>query len=248
VSTKRWQGEVLLFDLFGTVVQFTPQVPTVEVAGTRWRSAMGWLRDAAARELPGVLFDDVLAAIAHVTQEIVRLRVPEYHEVPSRERFRRALHRLGVEEPHEMAERLSVAHMRNLASMTALPAGHADLLAELATRYRLALVSNFDHASTARRVLAMHDVARFFEMVLISDDHGRRKPHPAIFEAALRGMRVEASHALFIGDSLDEDVGGAQNVGLTTVWINAKGEAPSADAPLPDYTIARLTELRSIVE
>jgi hypothetical protein len=38
---------VLLLDLFGTVVHFAPQVPTVEVAGTPWRTTMGWLQATA---------------------------------------------------------------------------------------------------------------------------------------------------------------------------------------------------------
>src|SRR5262245_47769774 len=87
----------VLFDLFGTVVHFAPQVPVIEVAGTAWRSTMGWLREAAASELPQVPFDDLLPALLQVTEEIVRQRPPEYFEVPSRERFRRALLRLGID-------------------------------------------------------------------------------------------------------------------------------------------------------
>src|SRR5512143_1555243 len=103
----------LLFDLFGTVVQFQPQVPTVEVAGTPWRTTMGWLRAAAERELPHVPFDDLLPALMQVTEDIVRARPPEYFEVLSRERFRRALLRVGIATDHagDIAERLSLAHM-----------------------------------------------------------------------------------------------------------------------------------------
>ena len=89
----------LLFDLFGTVVQFKPEVPTVEVAGTAWHSTMGWLRETAEHELPHVPFDDLLAALMQVTEDIVRERPPDYIEVPSRERFCRALMRVGIATP-----------------------------------------------------------------------------------------------------------------------------------------------------
>src|SRR5262249_43528013 len=155
-------------DLFGTVVHFAPQVPTVEVAGTPWRSTMGWLRETAQRVVPDVRFDDLLPTLMRITEEIVRARPPEYQEVPSRERFRRALVRLGIEPasaPH-LAEQLSLAHMAHLASLTTLPPGHMTVLRVLARRFRLALVSNFDHGPTARHVLAVHAVAAFFPTVV----------------------------------------------------------------------------------
>jgi HAD superfamily hydrolase (TIGR01549 family) len=239
-----------LFDLFGTVVFFAPQVPTVEVAGTRWRSTMNWLRDAAARELPDVPLDDLLATLMQVTEEIVRQRPPEYREVPSRERFCRALVRLGVDaaQAPAAAERLSLAHMAHLASLTVLPDGHRTLLQELAARYRLALVSNFDHAPTARRILEDHGIADCFGAILISDEFGRRKPHAAIFEAALRQLGAGADEALFIGDSVADDIVGAHTAGLPVVWLNVKGDPlPTGIAP-PEHTITELNGLSALLD
>ncbi len=240
----------LLFDLFGTVVQFAPRVPTVEVAGTVWRTTMGWLRDTAERELPLLPFDALLPALMQVTEQIVRQRPPEYFEVPSRERFRRALLRVGVAaaQAPAVAERLSLAHMEHLASMTLLPPEHTPLLERLAARYPLALVSNFDHASTAHRILDMHGIAGFFVTSLISEEFGRRKPHPAIFGAALRGVGVSARDALFIGDSIADDVVGAHNAGLPVVWLNGKQEALPAGTQPPAHIITRLTDLSAVLE
>jgi HAD superfamily hydrolase (TIGR01549 family) len=240
---------VLLFDLFGTVVHFAPAVPTVEVAGTRWRSSMGWLRDAAELELPEVRFEDFLATLMAVTGEIVRARPPEYCEVPSRERFRRALVRLGVGAARapELAERLSVVHMGHLAAQTRLPEDHPTVLRTLASRYRLALVSNFDHGPTAHRILAAHDVAQFFEPIVISAEFGRRKPHAAIFHAALERLDAQPAEAWYVGDSLDDDVAGAKNAGVTAVWINAARETLSVDGPHPDHVIHRLGALPALL-
>ena len=160
-----------MFDLFGTVVHFAARVPPVQTAGTQWRSAMQWLREAAARELPQIPFDDLLTALTRVTEEIVQRRPPEYREVSSGERFRRALRQLGVGagQAPEIATRLSLSHMSHLASMTNVRRDSVSLLAELAPRYRLGLVSNFNHAPTARRILVDHGLAEFFTAVLISD-------------------------------------------------------------------------------
>src|SRR5439155_9235244 len=115
--------------------------------------------------------------------------------------------RLGVEAMRApaVAERLSLAHMAHLAAQTRLPAGHDAVLNDLGGRYRLGLVSNFDHAPTARRILADHGIARCFDPIVISDEVGRRKPHPAIFAVALRAIDVRADEALFVGDSVTDD-------------------------------------------
>ncbi len=241
--------EVVLFDLFGTVVHFAPQVPTAQVGGSQWRSAMGWLRDAAEAELPYVPFDDLLASLLHVTEEIVRQRPPQYREVPSRERFRRALTRCGLDDAEAgvVAERLSLVHMSHLASRTVLPAGHAALLTALAASHRLGLVSNFDHAPTARRILAVHGIAAFFEVVVISDEFGRRKPHPSIFAAALQGMGVNAAQALFVGDSVSDDVVGAHNAQLAVAWLNPKAEPLPPGTPPPQHVLGRLDELIALL-
>ena len=240
----------LLFDLFGTVVHFKPQVPTIEVAGSAWRSTMGWLRETAEREVPHVPFEELLPALMQVTEEIVRERPPDYLEVPSRERFRRALLRVGIagEEASVVAERLSLAHMAHLASMTVLPPAHMALLDDFARRYRLALVSNFDHGPTARRVLSDHRISAFFPTTVISAEFGRRKPHPAIFAAALRGAGVSAGDALFIGDSIGDDVVGAQRAGVPVVWLNAKAAPLPPDTPAPHHMIARLTDLPAVLD
>jgi putative hydrolase of the HAD superfamily len=225
-------------------------VPTIEVAGSAWRSTMGWLRETAEHELPDVPFDDLLPALMQVTEEIVRERPPDYLEVPSRERFRRALLRVGItgEDASAVAERLSLAHMAHLASMTVLPAEHVPLLNEFARRYQLALVSNFDHGPTARRVLNDHGIAGFFPTTVISAEFGRRKPHPAIFEAALLGAGVSAGEALFVGDSIGDDVMGAHRAGVPVVWLNTKNAQLPPDTPAPHHMIARLTDLPAVLD
>ena len=237
--------KAILFDLFGTVVHFKPQVPVVEVAGERWRTTMGWLRESAASLLPNVSFEDLLAALMKVTQEMTLHRAPEYREYPSRERFRRALAHLGIEgdDAVPIAEQLSAVHMQHLASQVVMPVEHREILDSLALRHRLALVSNFDHAVTARRILAEHGVATCFDPIVISEELGRRKPHPAIFEAALSAAGCEASEAVFVGDSFGDDVVGAHNAGLQVVWINPKNEPAPPGAAAPDYVIAELRGL-----
>jgi FMN phosphatase YigB (HAD superfamily) len=240
----------ILFDLFGTVIHFGPGVPGIQAATSEWRAAMRWLQETAERELPQIHFDDLLTGLMEVTQAIVRDRPPEYREVPSRERFRRALLRLGIDAGRApaLAESLSSAHMSFLASTTVLPSAHLAVLQQLASHFQLGLISNFDHGPTARRILADHGIDCFFAAIVISDDFGRRKPHPAIFEAALRELGVTVEDALFVGDSVSEDVIGGQNAGLKVVWLNAKRHALPPDVKPPEYEISDLRELPALLD
>ncbi len=65
-----------------------------------------------------------------------------------------------------------------------------------------------------------------------SFDHGFMKPHPSIFETALREIGVAAGEAAMVGDSLAHDVAGATQVGMKGILISRHG-APAASAGVP---------------
>jgi putative hydrolase of the HAD superfamily len=239
----------VLFDLFGTLVLFKPHEPVLQSARARWRPTMEWLREEVGEELPTIAFDDFVVAMAAVTEDIVRSRPPEHHEVLSQERFRRALARVGVagEASSEIAQHLSRRHMDYLASTTFMPPEHGALLKTLAARCTIGLVSNFDHAPTARRLLAENEIERFLGVTVISADFGRRKPHPSIFHAALSALGADADEALYVGDTLFDDVAGARAAGMDVVWINPKGAALPEGSAAPTYTVSRLTEIDALL-
>jgi putative hydrolase of the HAD superfamily len=70
------------------------------------------------------------------------------------------------------------------------------------------------------------------------------KPHPSIFEAALRLVGVEAAHAVMVGDSVRQDVEGALGAGMKAVLLQ-RGEGPHA----ADRALAsRVPVIRSLRE
>jgi HAD superfamily hydrolase (TIGR01549 family) len=239
-------ARAVLFDLFGTLVHFRAGTPAAMTGIAARQPPLSWLRVPLEHEQPALSFDAFLTVLLEVSQDLTRRRPPEFYEVPSRERFRRALTRLGVDAtdgPGDLAERLSLTHMEHLASFTEMPPDHATVLETLAVHYRLGLVSNFDHAPTAHRILAMHGIARFFDTIIISDEFGRRKPHPSIFAAALARVGVPADEAVYVGDSATEDLVGAHRAGIRAVWVNAKADSLPDGVPPPCCEVRRVTEL-----
>lgn len=84
-----------------------------------------------------------------------------------------------------------------------------------------------------------------------SSDHGYMKPHPSIFESALRGLGVDAGDAMMVGDSLSHDVAGARGLGMRAVLLDRSAHGPrsgQAEAGESDVTvITSLDELPTIV-
>src|SRR5437870_9095020 len=240
----------VLFDLFGTLVAFDAgRLPELEVEGVRHRTTVGGLAPALAAWVPGVSLADFARALRAVSDELARARAVDHVELPSRERFRRALGRVGCADDvlAEAAVDLSRAHMALVAAATVLPPAHAELLAALAPRYRLGVVTNFDDTATAYEILVRHGIAPWLDTVVISEALGLRKPHPAMARAGLRGLGLGAEETRLVGDTWGEDVASARAAGLDAAWIDAHGHGVPAGAAPPRYLLRALPELAALL-
>jgi FMN phosphatase YigB (HAD superfamily) len=79
-----------------------------------------------------------------------------------------------------------------------------------------------------------------------SSQVGYRKPHPQIFQLALEKLKVDPSDAVFVGDRLEEDVGGAQNVGMKGILKYHQGRDYTLPIT-PDAQVMKLKELPEVV-
>lgn len=234
----------LLLDLFGTLVHFRPASRDTNPAAPTTQP-LPWLREVAEEHLPDLSFSHLLDAVNDVSREIRAARPPHHREVASEERFRRALERLGIAEPaaSDTARRLTAAHMRYLAELTFVPEATPALLGRWRERFRLALISNFDHGPTARDILERHGLATSFDVILISAEYGFRKPAPSIFREALQQLGCEAADAVHVGDSGEDDVVGARSTGLRVVLLTGGSPPVLPPGVEPDAQLRDLEEL-----
>ncbi|KAA0762313.1 HAD family hydrolase [Bacillus sp. SH5-2] len=65
------------------------------------------------------------------------------------------------------------------------------------------------------RALNLHT---YTNTILISEAEGIKKPHPEIFERALKKLDVKAEECLYVGDHPENDVLGSEQVGILGVW------------------------------
>ena len=76
-----------------------------------------------------------------------------------------------------------------------------------------------------------------------SSEHGYLKPHPSIFEAALKLLDVEAGEAVMVGDSYPHDIAGARAVGMHGVLVLRSPDEPFAMAVDGVSVVRDLSEL-----
>ena len=65
------------------------------------------------------------------------------------------------------------------------------------------------------RALNIHT---YTNTILVSEAEGIKKPHPEIFERALKKLDVKATECLYVGDHPENDVLGSERVGILGVW------------------------------
>ena len=114
-----------------------------------------------------------------------------------------------------------VSATRISANWSGLRAGTRDALQRLATLHRMAVISNAD--GKIADLLAHNGIADCFESITDSGLVGYEKPHPAIFEAALRSLGVSADSSLYVGDVYSVDYLGATRAGMKAILLDVAG-------------------------
>ena len=84
-----------------------------------------------------------------------------------------------------------------------------------------------------------------FSVTLSSSDHGYMKPHPSIFQAAMRAADAAPGASVMVGDSLAHDVEGARRLGMRGILLVRGGQAVAAP---PDVAVIQsLRELPGLL-
>jgi putative hydrolase of the HAD superfamily len=67
-------------------------------------------------------------------------------------------------------------------------------------------------------------LGRAFDAAVFSCDVGVSKPDPRIYEIACERLEVEPRDCLFVGDGANDELPGAERVGMTAVQLRPPGE------------------------
>lgn len=105
--------------------------------------------------------------------------------------------------------------------------GVLELVRTLADSHRLGIVTN-GSPDLQWRKLGIAGLQPYFaeDAVIISENIGKAKPHPSVYQAACDALSVTKGDALMVGDNFIADVQGARNFGLDALWFLPDPQEP----------------------
>ena len=140
-----------------------------------------------------------------------------------------------VEARHELARR--VLQPRD---------GAPEAIAELRGRgMRIGLISVCSEEVPA--VWPATELAGLFDAETFSSQCGLVKPEPEIYLRTAEALEVEASECLFVGDGANDELAGAERVGMTAILFAHDGREPQW-REVQEWPGLRVTSLREVVE
>jgi len=86
-----------------------------------------------------------------------------------------------------------------------------------------------------------------FDLIIVSEEAGCKKPDPEIFEMALEKLGLRAEQCVYIGDHPVNDIEGASRIGMKTIWMKANQPWKDGLTATPLYSIDRLSSLLELI-
>jgi len=206
----------VLLDFFGTMVDYSPSR-----TGQGYHVSHALVRSAGSE----VDYSGFLRAWSEECARFDERSAADDSEFSMEEVARAFLARLLAADPgRALTADFVAAYLREWNAGVVYPPGIGKLIDGLAKRFHLAVVTNTHQADLVRGHLAAMGIARHIDAVITSVEVGWRKPHPAIYAAALGRVGVTPADAVFVGDTYLADYLGPATAGLRAFLIDPAGQ------------------------
>ncbi len=231
--------KAVFFDLDGTLCD----------SDTAWHIATGETFQLLRKYEPDVSEDTITQAWWTVHQELFgQLNAGKGSMAELRDkRFHCLFRELGlpigkiVEELNNFLSSRYLTSLRLYEDVTVLEALHT---------YHVGIVTNgaHDNHTDSQFSKVQHlGLSKRIQSLTISDEVGVRKPNIKVFTVACERAGVLPKEVVFVGDSIENDIVGANRVGMTSVLIDRKsdGRIPETGDERPDYVVSNLHDVLS---
>jgi HAD superfamily hydrolase (TIGR01549 family) len=241
LSASKLSIDAVLFDLFDTLV-------LIGDGDVAYLQSLLKMHDYLSRNGLDCSFDEFNRAYLKVVDKIEAETATTLKEPHFTDYVERTLADLNVKlkgQAHltiQAVERFS----EEFAKHVSLDPQAVEVLEFLKGKCKIAVISNLTFSECGWEILEHFDLKKYIDLIVVSGDINLRKPHPEIFNMALRYLGVKPSRALFIGDTLETDIMGSRNAGLTSVHINRRKSINSIIKP--HFTITNLEQLIHICD
>lgn len=125
--------------------------------------------------------------------------------------------------------------------------GIAAFLNEARKLFTLIVITNGPEFSQIPKIEAV-GLADYVDHIIIGGQEPEQKPALSIFHKALQLAHCEAHEAIHVGDSLPADIAGANNSGITTVWIQHQQPLDAELGINPQHTVMHPSEIPTLIK
>jgi len=124
----------------------------------------------------------------------------------------------------EKIDEIADAYIQELPFDNHLFEGVVEILDYLILKYKLHIITN-GFEEVQHKKLKNSGIDHYFSTVTTSEEVGLKKPNPKVFLTALNKANSFPTQSVMIGDSLEADILGANNIGMQTIFYNYRNES-----------------------
>ena len=126
----------------------------------------------------------------------------------------------------EKIDEIADAYIQELPFDNHLFEGALEILDYLILKYKLHIITN-GFEEVQHKKLKNSGIYHYFSTVTTSEEVGLKKQNPKVFLTALNKANSLPTQSVMIGDSLEADILGANNIGMQTIFYNYRNESIS---------------------
>jgi HAD superfamily hydrolase (TIGR01549 family) len=117
-----------------------------------------------------------------------------------------------------------------------------ELFNSLSGKFKLGLLTN-GPSNLQRRKIDVLGIDNWFDEIIVSGEHDLAKPDPRIFHITLEKLGSGPEESVYVGNSLEYDVLGANNAGVPVIWKKNGEDRTEIEGARPSFVINELSEL-----
>ena len=229
--TKLTGIKALSFDVDGTLSDFDTSMRS------SLRRALQELEGSHPQEAADLSVEALIAASAGVHRKVGSQTLSL--KAMRQESFNQAMQSVGIHDD-QLVSHITQVYMSHRFNNVYIFDDVLPTLQALSERYAIGLLSN---GNSRPEALGIQNLLQFS---IFAEDHSVEKPDPAIFQILLEQTGCSPEEVLHVGDSIEDDLVGAANAGIKSVWLNRNCTGKNSHEATT-YEISSLTQILDIL-
>lgn len=157
---------------------------------------------------------DTYRAINHTLWEQYQRDEIDRHFL-QRSRFLNSMKKLELDT--NRCDEIGAAYMEFYRNHWSWVDGAKNALERVSKSFKTGIITN-GFKETQQLKIEYMKLGKYCSEFLISEDVGKMKPHPEVFDRATEMADVPREEILYVGDSYSSDIEGGKNAGWRTAW------------------------------